>query len=256
MKKCSIASCDRPVDASGMCSTHYRRLRLYGDPLGGGPFRARPGEPIVFLLEAAEYQGDNCLTWPFARNSAGYGHLRIEGVGTLAHRIVCERAHGAPPGGAEAAHLCGNGHLSCINKRHLAWKSREGNMKDMIAHGRSRRGGRQWMSRLTESDVRNIMNFKGIRLAKDIAGDFGVTAANIVAIWRGVSWGWLTGASPTPTQSRGNRIRPNGPFLTVDEVREIRSLAGKKSAIELAKTYEVGPGTIRKIISGASWARA
>lgn len=255
MKLCSIEACDRQVDARGMCSTHYRRLRLYGDPLGGGAFRARPGEPMAFLLAAVGHKGDDCLIWPFARNSAGYAHLQFEGVDTLAHRIVCEAVNGpAPADKPESAHNCGKGSSGCVNGSHLEWKDCLENAADMVMHGKSQRGQKMWMSKLDENDVLEIMQHKGLRLAKDVAPEFGVTAANIVAIWRGTSWAWLTGASPSPTQTRENRLRSNGPFLTIGEVIVIKTLLGKKTPIEIAKTYQVSASTIRRILNGTSWA--
>ena len=120
MTICKIEGCDRIVDALGLCATHYRRRRLYGNPLGGGAFKARPGHPLAFLEKAKTNDSEECLFWPFARNSAGYGHLEIEGRLTLAHRLICEAINGsAPDEKAEAAHLCGNGHLGCINWKHL-----------------------------------------------------------------------------------------------------------------------------------------
>lgn len=34
----------------------------------------------------------------------------------------------------EVRHLCGNGHLSCVNPKHLAWGSRSDNVRDMVLH--------------------------------------------------------------------------------------------------------------------------
>lgn len=33
--RCSIVRCNNPNNAKGLCCTHYRRFRLYGDPLKG-----------------------------------------------------------------------------------------------------------------------------------------------------------------------------------------------------------------------------
>jgi hypothetical protein len=58
---CVIPGCSRPRRSveHGWCATHYRRWRIYGDPLGGPPFQSRgtgtqsqPRHP----LKTAEYQ--------------------------------------------------------------------------------------------------------------------------------------------------------------------------------------------------------
>lgn len=39
---CSVSDCDNKHFGHGYCSTHLRRLNLYGDPLGSSPVRGRP----------------------------------------------------------------------------------------------------------------------------------------------------------------------------------------------------------------------
>lgn len=41
-RTCSIDECERPVSARGWCRSHYQRWYQHGDPLKGGPPRARP----------------------------------------------------------------------------------------------------------------------------------------------------------------------------------------------------------------------
>ena len=149
---CSISGCERREDSVGYCAMHYSRLRKHGDPLGGPPFRARKGEIGLFFEKAITYTGDDCLPWPFARNSAGYGHFSHKGKDKLASRHVCEAVNGnAPKDLPEAAHTCGNGHMGCVNGRHLAWKDRSGNASDMTIHGTSQSGAKMWMVKLTGS---------------------------------------------------------------------------------------------------------
>lgn len=33
VQKCSIDGCNKPASAKGLCASHYRRLKLFGDPL-------------------------------------------------------------------------------------------------------------------------------------------------------------------------------------------------------------------------------
>jgi asparagine N-glycosylation enzyme membrane subunit Stt3 len=54
LRFCKIEGCDRPVDARGLCTGHYRRFKLYGDPQASQPLR-RWGLVVfgIFLLGLA-----------------------------------------------------------------------------------------------------------------------------------------------------------------------------------------------------------
>jgi hypothetical protein len=154
--------------------------------------RAKPGEARAFVSVAAAHIGEECLFWPYGRNSAGYGHVGGKAGWFLVHRLVCEAVHGAAPDDKpEAAHLCGNGHLGCCNPAHLAWKSSKENKADNIAHGKTTRGERMWMCKLRASDVIFIRRNAHTMSRKAMGDKFGVCSSNITAILRGKAWGWL-----------------------------------------------------------------
>lgn len=147
---------------------------------------------MKFIEETLGYFGEHCRLWPYALNSAGYGHLMYQGKNVLAHRIVCELAYGpAPTDRPEAAHLCGNGHKGCINQTHLEWKSRKSNAEDMIAHGRSCRGQKHYMARLTEDKVRFIRANAGTLGLQEMADKFGVSRGVIHHALKKNSWAWV-----------------------------------------------------------------
>lgn len=152
----------------------------------------KAGLPFEFLQEAIAYRGRHCLLWPYALNSAGYGHLMHEGKNVLAHRMVCEAINGpSPHDKQEAAHLCGNGHKGCVNPLHLEWKSRKDNASDMIAHGRAQRGEKHYMARLTEEKVRFIRANSDKYTAQQFAEMFGVSRAVIRHAQKRNSWAWV-----------------------------------------------------------------
>jgi hypothetical protein len=91
----------------------------------------------------------------------------------------------------EAAHSCGNGHLGCVTKRHLSWKTRSGNMLDMIEHGRSLRGQKQWNAKLTEEAAREILALKGVETTTTLAKRVGGSSGTIRSVFRGYSWAWV-----------------------------------------------------------------
>lgn len=154
---------------------------------------ARRGSLLDFVVWAAAYQGDGCLEWPFASKIAGYGVLRIKGRKILAHRYICELAHGdAPTPFLHAAHNCGRGGFGCVNPQHLEWKTVRENALDRLVHGTQTRGEGQHKSKLTEENVREIRRLLGTMLHREIAELFGVGRPSISDIARGITWAWLS----------------------------------------------------------------
>jgi HNH endonuclease len=190
MTVCSIAGCGRKRHAHGFCGMHFQRWNRTGDPL---KTRWSPwGEGVKFLKAAIKYREDDCLLWPFQCDQLGHARVYWEGRKQRCARIVCEEAHGKPPSKRhEATHLCGNGHLGCINPSHLRWNTHAGNMVDMVKHGRSNRGVKNPGAKLTEADVREISSLKGQLTQAQIAHRFGVDQSTISNIFRGRYWGWL-----------------------------------------------------------------
>lgn len=191
---CSIPDCGKPVLAREWCSIHYDRWRAHGDPLGeASPTPAR----LFYDHVALVYSGDRCVFWPFVRNNKGYPIHTIGGVRGLVTRNICEAVHGSPPTPKhEAAHSCGNGHLGCVTKRHLSWKTRAENIADRITHGTHVQGEKQGNAKLTEADVREILELKGAASQRHIAKQYGVNQSAISEIHNGRSWRFLT-SKPT-----------------------------------------------------------
>lgn len=126
---CSVPGCDKiaPSNRRGWCEAHYKRNLRHGSPTEG----ARGiGEVSAWVAAHAAYEGEGCLIWPFHRWKAGYGSFTKDGRSTPAHRAMCEMANGpAPDPTWQAAHLCHNGHLGCVNPRHLEWQTPKENAK-------------------------------------------------------------------------------------------------------------------------------
>jgi hypothetical protein len=138
---------------------------------------------MAWILAHAGYDGEECLIWPFAVLANGYPRIGKK----LATRVMCELINGAGRGTKyEAAHLCGNGHLGCINPKHLAWKTRKENEADKKPHGTIQNGERHWNSKLTAADVMKIRSLDIPQ--KDIAEMFGVGFGTIGKIIRRDRW--------------------------------------------------------------------
>lgn len=188
---CVIPDCDNISARRGLCATHYRRLRLYGDPLKS--IRTPHDKAIKHLNRVVlPYDGNECLIWPFYRNSAGYGMIRAKAANGYVHRMVCQIENGDPPSDEyEAAHLCGNGHLGCVSRKHLIWKTRKENSADKLLHGTHMRGERHPSSKVTDEAVRIIRSLRGIVSQRELSQRFGVSQGHVCRIQTGANWSWL-----------------------------------------------------------------
>lgn len=62
--------------------------------------------------------GDDCWEWTGCiMAKTGYGQLRVDGAGRLAHRVMYEFMVGPIPEGFQVDHLCSN--RSCVRPAHL-----------------------------------------------------------------------------------------------------------------------------------------
>ncbi len=189
---CSREDCDRPAITSGFCKNHYKAHLRH--KRGAKPRNyTRPGAPLAFINEVAIPSNQSeCLPWPFARGTGGYGLIVVDGVRMTASRYVCLRTHGEPPTPEhEAAHSCNNGHEACVNPTHLSWQTRAENMEHKIESGNTSRGTKNPRNVLSEDQVREIRRLKGTIGARKIGLQFGVCETTILNIHRGTKWGWL-----------------------------------------------------------------
>lgn len=153
---CKVENCAKPgAYIRGMCPMHYQRWRLRGDPMWE-PERATIEERFWEKVQ----KSDGCWEWTGGRDSRGYGAFKA---------IRMEKAH------------------------RYSWELQFGkiqeNMDDMMAKGRSHRGERQYMARLTESDVREIRSAaeRGENYW-EIAKRFGIGRANVSQVVLRNTW--------------------------------------------------------------------
>ena len=152
--------------------------------------KARPGEPMAWLREAVATETEECQIWPFARSTKGYAWMKHEGRVRRGHQVALMLiGQELPARPFEIRHLCGRGHLGCVNVRHLAIGTHAENMADRVEHGTSNRGERCGKSKLTEAQVREIR--ADHRSQRAIAKDYGVSFVTVGNIKRGTLWGWL-----------------------------------------------------------------
>lgn len=191
VKLCSIKGCGKKLHAHGFCSAHATKFIRYGDPLAGRT-RCRNGEPLLWIERHADYDGNDCLPWPFERTHYGYGTVKHEGKRRPASRVMCIIVHGKPPTPKhEAAHSCGNGHLGCMNPKHIRWKTKIENIRETLEHGTNVRGEKCHFSKLKETDIKTIRRLARRLTGKEIAKIYGVKGPAITRIIQRQRWAWV-----------------------------------------------------------------
>lgn len=170
---------------------HYRRYRIYGDPL---MVRTAIGEPISFFENTVmSFQGDECLEWRYARSSDGCAVLYYEGASWRVPRLLCKLVHGdAPSSEHVAAHSCGRGHMGCVNPNHIRWATHQENMDDRARHGTTARGESNSEAKLTEDEVRKIRAMAERHTHRAIADKFAVSETAVSRIISGKTWKHLS----------------------------------------------------------------
>lgn len=188
---CAVDGCDKPSRCRRLCNTHYARFRIHGE--AGGPIGTSPGEPMRFLKDVVlNFEGDDCLIWPFSRNAGGYGQVWCDQRVQLATRLVCEWVYGKSPSERHvAAHRCGQGHTGCVSKKHLYWATQKQNIADARRHGTIVRGEQTRSAKVSERDVKYIRQMRGKVFQKDLAEKFGLHQSQVSLIQSGKNWGWL-----------------------------------------------------------------
>ena len=137
-------------------------------------------KPLMFLKRAVKYRGTQCLLWPFALNSKGYGSIGFQQLSFLTHRMVLMVSKGCPDNAnLQAAHICGN--RRCVNPRHLRWATSKENERDKVRHGKVAVGERNGKSKFSYTDILEIkLRFLWSRETQaDLARRFGMSSAHV-----------------------------------------------------------------------------
>jgi hypothetical protein len=135
------------------------------------------------------YTGEACLLWPFGRSRRGDARMAVGRKLKQAARVLCEIEHGPPPTPEHhAAHSCGNGHLGCVNRYHLSWKTPLENNADMLVHGTRIAGEKNHKAKITAGDAADIRRLRGSMSQQKIAEKYGLKQAAVSKIQLGATW--------------------------------------------------------------------
>lgn len=145
------------------------------------PYNKGKGKAIEWIRAHVDYNKEPCLRWPFSYDSGvGRGRLGWNGKNYWAHRLVCEMAHGpAPVGKDQVAHSCGNGHMGCVNPRHLSWSDQFENQKDRAKHGTAVTSKWGNLGKITREQIDRIRTMKGKMTQMALAAELGISHANV-----------------------------------------------------------------------------
>lgn len=187
---CSVENCDNPVKTRGWCGKHYMRWYQHGDPTKKLN-RYGDAEKFIQQIVAASHT-DDCIIWPFDRAPKGYGRYRMDGRRVGAHRVVCEAVNGPPPSEDHVcAHSCGQGHLGCVNPRHLRWATQKENHADKTIHGTIARGSRNGNAKMDEQTAKMVKEMIPKMTQREIAERLGITRSAVRDLKIGKTWGWI-----------------------------------------------------------------
>lgn len=150
-----------------------------------------PTKTTEYILEVLAADTEQCVEWPFARDPNGYGRMTTNNPtgSSLAHRVVCYEAHGAPVCDETAVlHLCNN--PPCVNPRHLRWGTQAENIGQAARDGRMVRGSMHYTTHFTDSDVVTIRKryADGGCSLRSLAAEYDVTNAAIEKIVKRRTW--------------------------------------------------------------------
>jgi HNH endonuclease len=133
-----------------------------------------------------------CLLWTSCVCKAGYGRLEWNGKLELVHRLSYMAFIGPIPEGKTCVcHICNR--PACVNPLHLYPDTNKGNSEYMVTQGRQTKGEKNAGSKLTESDVVEILTLRYLcgRKQIEIADQFGTVQATISNICSATNWKYL-----------------------------------------------------------------
>ena len=205
--QCSAEGCDSKAKFRGVCEVHHRRARrevvVASQPSTRVHAWASPEDRLrrVGWTEVVRVKKlGPCWEWKGRRDRNGYGLVSVgKQKIRFAHRTafaVWVNGGTEPPSDRYVCHRCDN--PSCLRPKHLFLGDQFANMGDAKSKRRNANGARQGSAKLTDDQVIEIRakyvprKYTQYRLA----GEYGVSQAQIGNIVRGRHWKTPTNARP------------------------------------------------------------
>lgn len=145
-----------------------------------------------FWSKVQSQESHECWDWTGSVFQAtGYGQFasgRRYGLSSNASRAAWMLAHGPIPSGLYVCHKCDN--KLCCNPEHLFLGTQQDNMDDLVAKGRQCKGESHGKSRLTQTQVEEIL--KDSRKGKAVAKEYGISEGHLSYIKSRRKWSHIT----------------------------------------------------------------
>lgn len=153
-----------------------------------GAYKHTTSKRIARFHERYRVVESGCWEWTHRKDGKGYGRVGWPPF-TFAHRFSYAAFVG-PLDDLCVLHRCDN--PSCVNPDHLFLGTREDNVADMLAKGRTARGETFVNSKLTAKQVIELrQRGEAGHSPRLLAETFGVTRENIYAILKRKTWAHL-----------------------------------------------------------------
>ena len=134
-RTCSVDGCEKPTQARGWCTGHYRRWNSRGDVRADEPLRVLPPPVERFWAQVDRGASGECWLWTGGLGTSGYGVFCTDARRIGAHRYSLNLAVACPDPALLACHHCDN--PPCVNPAHLYWGTYADNVQDMLDRGRA-----------------------------------------------------------------------------------------------------------------------
>ena len=166
---CSFPGCGRECLAKGLCAAHYQQQkRNPGNPLEPLPYRQRNTPPRILFDEVpcvVPGLAGPCHVFRGAKNSDGYGNVKLNGKIVSVHRYVLEQANGPIQDGLEVDHQCRN--RACCNLSHLRLVTHKVNSTENIVNtGWQVCAAKTHCPQGHEYTAENTYSYKGVRICR------------------------------------------------------------------------------------------
>ena len=152
---------------------------------------------------------DECWPWTGDVDRGGYGIFTYHGTRRPAHEMALSFTIGEKRlDDMDTCHSCDN--PPCCNPAHLRFGTRQSNVDDMVARGRHVHGEKSPNAKLTTALVRELRLRRAMgALQRDLALDYGISAAYVSEIVNGLVWqdagGPITGKAKRTKRNQSSR---------------------------------------------------
>lgn len=145
-------------------------------------------QPVAERFWPKVQKGEDCWRWLGSTTLKGYGSFWDGQRLRPAHAVAYELMVGPIPLGLDCCHSCDN--PPCVRPDHLFLGTRRENLQDMSRKGRSTRGEKDAMAKLSTGQVEAIRAryAAGGVYQREIAAEYGVSRSLISAILVRRAW--------------------------------------------------------------------